>query len=594
MARMLGACFAFLLVFMLATAMPLFVELWMQRSLCHAIIRTVKQLCTGSFLMFIFQAKVIGFYFMNEFRIGGAKYVATGRGLPTERRPFVGKVRLEAFVLQVTFHHTEELDELLDDACRALENVLREAVAKVAKEGVRPSSVDVYVDRQSAFVQVQPPSGAKTIPMQARLTSPNLKKELLSRLQADSELSTALPDLLVGDLKINARHSWFLEEVGGLYLDYANITFYDGARLLIYVIFLICGGGLVQVSDLPTQTARIGYTFTFFAIGLVISSWLLAPFVFNPYMYALSQFQQDMKAWIGFFFQEHSRHWMDWNSENLKSKRGVTKTVLDPFFLTRFFTLAVCWALVEDKLMALVSIFDKTAFMQVHELHWMALLPPVFLSLIYCTLVTGLQYCMGWRKRRKQKQKTADSDDTVSSSSSSGSSLSSDDAEDGRSCLEKCPLFHPAVSAAMVALLELVEVFWIPGCTLVNYRWWKALILVFVLKYTCISILLTIVEGLVASKTFTKTSMLRLWLDSNGLFIDIFVSGLILVIQVPLVMLNLLNDRLCPSFNLHQLCLYRDTGLLQRERLPGEDYLEVESKPPKNRPAWVKQSESKV
>eukprot|EP00913_Durusdinium_trenchii_P035902 g33594.t1 len=42
-------------------------------------------------LMFIFQAKIIGHYVINEIRYGGATYVSTGRGLPTDRRPFIGE-----------------------------------------------------------------------------------------------------------------------------------------------------------------------------------------------------------------------------------------------------------------------------------------------------------------------------------------------------------------------------------------------------------------------------------------------------------------------------------------------------------------------
>ena len=69
-------------------------------------------------LMFIFQAKIIGHYaawhehshrpsmsgiachqshhhhqVINEIRYGGATYVSTGRGLPTDRRPFIGEAQ---------------------------------------------------------------------------------------------------------------------------------------------------------------------------------------------------------------------------------------------------------------------------------------------------------------------------------------------------------------------------------------------------------------------------------------------------------------------------------------------------------------------
>jgi len=81
-----------LVVFLLAQLLPVFCELWLQNGLLSAIWRMLKQLVTLAPIMFIFQAKIIGSYTVNELRYGGATYVATGRGLPTERRPFIGTI----------------------------------------------------------------------------------------------------------------------------------------------------------------------------------------------------------------------------------------------------------------------------------------------------------------------------------------------------------------------------------------------------------------------------------------------------------------------------------------------------------------------
>merc|ERR1719277_1830169 len=70
----------------------------MERSFKVAFTRMLKQMFTMSPLLFIFQAKIIGTYTVNELRYGGATYVATGRGLPTERRPFIGTVVDNALV----------------------------------------------------------------------------------------------------------------------------------------------------------------------------------------------------------------------------------------------------------------------------------------------------------------------------------------------------------------------------------------------------------------------------------------------------------------------------------------------------------------
>eukprot|EP00434_Breviolum_minutum_P031555 symbB.v1.2.027900.t1/scaffold2896.1/size67727/2 len=91
MGRMLASIYtyALLVLVLLATALPLFTEEWLERSLKLAVKRLLKQVFTLSFLMFVFQAKIIGFYVINELRYGGAKYISTGRSLPTERRHFI-------------------------------------------------------------------------------------------------------------------------------------------------------------------------------------------------------------------------------------------------------------------------------------------------------------------------------------------------------------------------------------------------------------------------------------------------------------------------------------------------------------------------
>lgn len=92
MAQLLSIWYSWVIfLFLVATSMPLFAEIWMERSFKEAVFKLGKQYLTLSFLMFVFQAKIIGYYVVNELRYGGAKYVATGRGLPTYRRPFIGE-----------------------------------------------------------------------------------------------------------------------------------------------------------------------------------------------------------------------------------------------------------------------------------------------------------------------------------------------------------------------------------------------------------------------------------------------------------------------------------------------------------------------
>lgn len=173
-----------LLLFLVATSLPLFAEVWMERSLKTAVLRLVRQLFTLSPLMFIFQAKIIGHYVVNELRYGGATYVSTGRGLPTERRPFIGEI---------------------------------------AENGLK------------------------------------------------------------------------LKKVGGLYLDYAAISYYDGATLLAGAATVYLSGALMNSS--PGSDA----TWIWLSLGLTVSSWLFAPFIFNPYQFDAGHFCEDARCLLAFF-----------------------------------------------------------------------------------------------------------------------------------------------------------------------------------------------------------------------------------------------------------------------------------------------------
>mmetsp|Transcript_74945 Transcript_74945/g.189461 ORF Transcript_74945/g.189461 Transcript_74945/m.189461 type:complete len:1880 (+) Transcript_74945:44-5683(+) len=91
MGEMLIAQFGWVMVLFLVAGMaPLLVELSLEIGILSAIFRCLKQFLTLSPLHFIFQAKIIGWYVSNEILYGGASYVSTGRGLPTERRFFIG------------------------------------------------------------------------------------------------------------------------------------------------------------------------------------------------------------------------------------------------------------------------------------------------------------------------------------------------------------------------------------------------------------------------------------------------------------------------------------------------------------------------
>eukprot|EP00927_Polykrikos_kofoidii_P035101 TRINITY_DN29664_c0_g2_i1.p1 TRINITY_DN29664_c0_g2~~TRINITY_DN29664_c0_g2_i1.p1 ORF type:complete len:2088 (+),score=251.91 TRINITY_DN29664_c0_g2_i1:26-6289(+) len=90
--EMLNTCFSWLIIlFIVAQGLPFIAEAWTQQGIVVSVTRYFKQMVTLAPLHFIFQSKVVGIYLHNELKRGGAQYIATGRGLPTERRPFVSR-----------------------------------------------------------------------------------------------------------------------------------------------------------------------------------------------------------------------------------------------------------------------------------------------------------------------------------------------------------------------------------------------------------------------------------------------------------------------------------------------------------------------
>ena len=65
-----------------------------------------------------------------------------------------------------------------------------------------------------------------------------------------------------------------MDQGSGLYNDYAVLALYDGAQLLLAALLVIFAGGL---------SVEVSLYWWLFALALTICSWLLAPFIFNPY-----------------------------------------------------------------------------------------------------------------------------------------------------------------------------------------------------------------------------------------------------------------------------------------------------------------------
>jgi len=290
-----------LVVFLLAQMAPVFSEMWLQEGIVYAVRRLAIQLLTLAPVMFIFQAKIIGTYTVNELRYGGATYVATGRGLPTERRPFIGTV---------------------------VDNAL--------------------------------------VP-------------------------------------------------GGLYLDYARHTFYDGFNLFCLLVLLACAGSF----EGPAADMVTGILLSIF---IVTFSWLYAPFVFNPYQFRPQFFSADLRALRRFFLDDRGRHWMEWfQKDQLNPKRGFTFTVLDPGFAIDFLMLIIWLSIVNAKVAVVYHAVPHRGFWYLSTL-----LPPVFSPLIFCCVVACAEQ-VGTRRdgRRKLRiqENSHDEDALLQSDGASSSAI---------------------------------------------------------------------------------------------------------------------------------------------------------------------------
>jgi len=458
MANLLGTWFSWLMtMFLLITSFPLLFELWMERDFKFAVKRIAKQFLTLSPLHFIFQAKIIGYYVLNELRYGGAQYVNTGRGLPTERRHFVGQP--------------------LDRGC-----------------GIVGSGGSAQ----------------------------------------------------------------------GLYLDYAVHTYYDGIMLFALCLLVIMAGG---VSD--AGNAAVGLTVTWLSLGLTITSWLCAPFIFNPYMFKMAHYLKDLSAWWGFFFvQDGGQRWVEWyEQKQLKIRHGFRRTVRDVSFLIAFLGLLVVYAVMQQKLRLLSGIFSGMEY--IFMLQVFALFPPIGLSLLYCFIVAGVgQTRTLVQSRRSARHLTASS----GSDSDSAESASSTDAVH----VPRTPSPPLAVSAFMVTFLAILEAS-TPLYVLWAMNWRKALVVGLLLKLFVFEICLFWAECVLKCKACQKLGCCRkailLWVHSARLSRDIVTSSTILAILFPFVLLNWINEKLCPGCSFHQLLIYRAPNVQNEEdKLDDEDW----------------------
>jgi len=403
MARLLIAQYGWIfLLFLVAGSAPLLLETCIQEGAVAGIARLVTQMCTLAPLHFVFQAKIIGAYISNEILYGGASYVSTGRGLPTERRFFIG---------------------------------------------------------------------------------------------------------------IKGKSS-------GIYNDFAQHAFYDGARLLVSMVIALLAGGLNISSEL--QQALFWWCI---ALAMTVTSWLFAPFVFNPYQFACGKFRADLRDWWVFFFSQSDPPWHAWYEEvHLKPGSGARASpcvvIAWVLFLASWYTVLL------SKLHILTIVFSSSINAFVVQI--LSVLPPILVSGFFCLVAPPLLSRLGRR----------------------------------------LPL---SVAASVVVLsdcLEALPVLYI----LASNGWWKSAVIATVLKYAFLSALLALCECFFRLRSKESAAALsgvqraaweamELWLLAHRMARDILVSFLIFSVLSAGMFMDWLRTSCCGCrCSPHNLLVYRDPG----------------------------------
>ncbi|CAE8602284.1 unnamed protein product, partial [Polarella glacialis] len=407
-AKMLVTQYSWLLVlFILAQTAPLFIQIWLESGIIAAFSRVLKQFFTLAPLHFIFQAKVIGIYISRELLHGGASYVATGRGLPTERRAFIGRQ-------------------------------------------------------------------------------------------------------------------------GGLYNDFAALAFYDGARLLTAVLIVALAGGL-DVGD-KLWSALFWWLF---AVFLTITSWLFAPFIFNPYQFAYKHFCGDVRDWREFFLGDRSAHWVRWyESSQLKPGSGLRAAPMEVAIWAAY--LASFYTILSEKVHMLSVIFTGDANSAL--ILAMVVMPPVLASFLACAGVPFVLRAAGF----------LDYGDTLR-------------------------LPQAALMVVVFDSCEAIGGLW----KLASVSWWKSLAVGLILKYSLLSLTLLCCECLFRLKgpepqgafAHWLKSTVRLWLHAHRMARDVAVSALIFGALSLAVLFDLCRSSLCDGCSLHNILIYRDPGGAHSNRI---------------------------
>jgi len=255
---------------------------------------------------------------------------------------------------------------------------------------------------------------------------------------------------------------------------------------------------------------------------LVALSWLLAPFIYNPYQFMASHFASDLQSWKAFFWDDGCSHWIKWYSGNSKSVGGARAA--DALFWAG---ILLTWYLImheQVNLFLTIGACDHQTFVM-HQVF--LLLPPVFCSLAACIV---LQACC---------------------CSDQGTQLK--------------------VAAPLVFVLDFVEANAF-SFEYAHINGLSSIILANLAKYSLISLAIWGCESLFrhtgSQSRNCSSDVIRCWLYAHRLARDLAVSSLILLLLSPWVFLGMLQPYIClAGISLHNLLLYRSPLTLERGKL---------------------------
>jgi len=258
-------------------------------------------------------------------------------------------------------------------------------------------------------------------------------------------------------------------------------------------------------------------------LWLTIISWLFAPFIFNPYQFSFKYFRDDVASLRGFFVADGSRKWVEWyETTQLKPGVGLRVTIMDIFYW--LFIIGVWFTSVGAKMHIFETLFPSEQLSVIF-----ANLPPIICTTSISAIAAALEPCLGFIHGRDSRA---------------------------------APSFHLVVAAPTCALCLVFETFatvWF----LIDISWWKSVVTVIILKYFFMSMLLSLVEGLVSLRwirTGYFRAFFRLWLYSHRMAMDLVVSLLIFCTTLPLVAFDYCREQVCKGYSIHNMLVFRSPG----------------------------------